>query len=163
MGIDVSTLAVKVCKVRGVEAARAMSITQADSRLGAFETIVMMGNNLGLFATRERARWLLRRFRRLTTERGRIIASSMDPYRTADPDHLKYHRGNRLRGRMPGQIHMRARYRTLATPWFDYLFMSPGELEGVVKGTGWHVVRILGDDGPQYVGVLEKDEELTLA
>ena len=159
MGIDVSTLAVKVCKLRGVEAARVMSVTQADSRLGAFETIVMMGGNLGLLASRERARWLLRRFRRLTTERGRIIASSIDPLQTNDPDHLRYHRRNRLRGRMPGQIRMRVRYRTLATPWFDYLIMSPGELEGVVKGTGWRVASILGDDGPQYVGVLEKDEE----
>jgi len=154
-GIDVSTLAVKVCKLRGVEDVRAMSVTQVDRRLGAFDTIVMMGGNLGLLAGRERARWLLRRFRRLTTERGRIIASSIDPLRTTDPDHLRYHRRNRLRERMPGQIHMRARYRTLATPWFDYLFMSPGELEGITNGTGWRVAQVQRDES-QYVAVLEK-------
>jgi SAM-dependent methyltransferase len=158
VGIDVSALAVKVCALRGVEVVRAMPVTQVDGRLGAFDTIVMMGNNLGLLASRERAGWLLRRFHRLTTERGRIIATSLDAARTMNPDHLSYQRTNRRRGRMPGQVRLRARYRTLATPWFDYLFMSPDELEAITQGTGWHVARLLMGDGPEYVALLEKGE-----
>lgn len=157
VGIDVSALAVKVCSLRGVEVVRAMPVTQVDGRLGTFDTIVMMGNNLGLLANRERAGWLLRRFHRLTTERGRIVATSLDHFRTTDPFHLRYQRRNRRRGRMPGQIRLRVRYRTLATPWFDYLFLSPGELEEVVRRTGWRIGRLQEDDGPQYVVLLEKD------
>lgn len=155
VGIDVSTLAVKVCALRGVTGTRVMSATQADRRLGAFDTIVMMGNNLGLLASPERARWLLRRFRRLTREGGRIVGTSSNPYQTDDPDHLRYHRLNRRRRRMGGQVRMRIRYRTLATPWFDYLFLSPEELGQIVNGTGWHLTRLMS--GSEYVAVLEKD------
>jgi SAM-dependent methyltransferase len=155
VGIDVSTLAVKVARIRGVRTARAMSVTQADRRLGSVDTIAMMGNNLGLLASRQRARWLLHRFHGLTTDRGRIVGLTIDPFRTSDPDHLEYHRLNRRRGRMPGQVRLRIRYRTYATPWFDYLFLSPDELDRIVAGTGWHVARIRTDE-PQYLAVLEK-------
>jgi hypothetical protein len=40
---------------------------------------------------------------------------------------------------MSGQIRMRARYKRFATPWFDYLMVSPQELETIVNGTGWRV------------------------
>jgi SAM-dependent methyltransferase len=158
VGIDVSALAVKACALRGVEVVRAMPVTQVDGRLSEFDTIVMLGNNMGLLASRERAGWLLRRFHRLTTERGRIVATSLDAARTTDPDHLSYQRTNRRRGRLPGQIRLRVRYRTLATPWFDYLFLSPDELEAITQGTGWQVARLLMGDGPEYVAVLEKGE-----
>lgn len=157
VAIDVSELAVKVAHLRGVRTARAMSVTQADRRLGSFDTLVMMGNNLGLLASRERAPWLLRRFHGLTTDRGRIVGSTLDPFQTSDPDHLEYHRLNKRRGRMPGQVRLRIRYRTYATPWFDYLFLSPDELDRIVAGTGWHVARMRTDE-PQYLAVLEKDK-----
>lgn len=84
-----------------------------------------MGNNLGLLASRGRARWLLRRFHRLTTEGGRIVAESLDQFQTTDPIHRSYQRTNRRRGRMPGQIRLRVRYRTLVTPWFDTCSCRP--------------------------------------
>ena len=63
IGIDNSPLAVKVARERGVQDARVLSITQASrNKLGQVDTIVMMGNNFGLFASPKRARWLLRRF-----------------------------------------------------------------------------------------------------
>jgi hypothetical protein len=58
---------------------------------------------------------------------------------------------------MPGQVRLRVRYRTFATPWFDYLFLSPDELGDIADGTGWRVARIVGDADPGYVAVLEKE------
>ncbi|NQT82293.1 class I SAM-dependent methyltransferase, partial [bacterium] len=49
LGIDLSPLAIMVCQLRGFKKARVMSITEVDSRLGTFDTIVMYGNNFGLF------------------------------------------------------------------------------------------------------------------
>jgi hypothetical protein len=57
---------------------------------------------------------------------------------------------------MSGQIRIRIRYRDLATPWFDYLFLSRPELEELVEGTGWLLARTIEDEGPIYVAVLEK-------
>ena len=159
-GIDLSPLAIKVCRLRGVKDAKVMSITEVGPALGTFDTIVMFGNNFGLFGSFRRARWLLRRFRNLTSPNARIIAQTMDPYETAQPGHKAYHRANRRRGRMGGQIRLRIRYKDSATPWFDYLLVSEKEMREIMDGTGWRVGRILrSKEGDlRYIAVLEKEK-----
>ena len=157
MGIDVSPLALEVCRQRGVQNVRLLSITQVNAGLGTFDTIVMLGNNFGLFGNFRRARWLLRRWQSMTSGDGRIITATLDPYQTTNPDHLAYHVLNRERGRMGGQARIRVRYRKSVGPWFDYLFVSREEMRDLVAGTGWHVARTLDGDGPNYIAILEKD------
>ncbi len=156
LGIDISPLAIKTARLRGLKRARVMSITRVDRSLGSFDTLVMFGNNFGLMANPRRARWLLRRFKRLTPADGRIIAQSLDVYATSEPGHLRYQRQNRRRGRMSGQIRLRIRYRDLATPFFDYLMVSKSEMEQILDGTGWRLTRTLDTGGPTYVAVIEK-------
>ena len=43
----------------------------------------------------------------------RLIAHGTDPYGTTDPVHVAYHRRNRDRGRLGGQLRLRLRYRLL--------------------------------------------------
>ena len=155
VGIDISPGAVEVCRRRGVLDARVCRIEDVDATLGMFDTIVMLGNNFGLFASRAKARRILRRFHTLTTDRGRIVAETRDIYDTEDPDHLAYHERNRRRARMAGQIRMRVRHRKLKTPWFDYLMVSREELEQLLAGTGWHLARTLDADD-MYIAVIEK-------
>jgi SAM-dependent methyltransferase len=161
VAIDVSPRAVEACRRQGVREARALSIDDVDERLGPLDTIVMFGNNFGLFRSRAAARRLLRRFHRLTGDDGRIVAESLDPYATDDQAHLSYQRRNRSRGRMPGQLRIRVRYRGYATKWFDYLIVSPKEMEGLLGGTGWRIGRLLSDeeseDDDHYVAVIEKE------
>ena len=45
-----------------------------------FDSILMTGNNFGLFCNPKKARRLLRRFHRMTTRGGRILAETKDPY-----------------------------------------------------------------------------------
>ena len=156
VAIDSSPGAVEVCRRRGVRDARLLRLEEVDGALGRFDTVVMYGNNLGLLSSRAKGRRLLRRLHGITTERGRILGEILDPYPGAAPIHLAYHQRNRKRGRMSGQIRIRIRYRDLATPWFDYLFLSRPELEELVEGTGWLVARTIDAEGPLYVAVLEK-------
>lgn len=156
VGIDISPGAVEACRRRGVQDVRLLGIDEVDENLGEFDTIVMYGNNFGLFGSPAKARRLLRRLHRLTSKRGRIVATSVHVYRTDDPTHLAYHEHNRRRGRMAGQLRLRVRFRDLATPWFDYLIVSQEEMEELVAKTGWHVRRFLDDEGPFYCAVLEK-------
>ena len=155
VGIDVSPGAIEVCRRRGVRDARLLGIEDVDESLGPLDTIVMLGNNFGLFGSAAKARRLLRRFHRLTTERGRIVAETRDVTQTDDPGHLAYQARNRERGRMSGQIRIRVRYRELATPWFDYLMVSPDELRELAEPAGWTVAHILESEDT-YVAVLEK-------
>ncbi len=142
VAIDVSPGAVEVCRRRGVRDARVCAFEEVGAELGTFDTVVMWGNNFGLFAGQRRARSMLARLRELTSERGRIVAETRDAYATDDPGHLAYHERNRSRGRMGGQLRLRVRHRSLATPWFDYLIVSPDELRELVDGTGWQVHRL---------------------
>jgi SAM-dependent methyltransferase len=143
VAIDISPLAVKTCLLRGVRDARICSITRVSRRLGHFDTIVMFGNNFGLFGNAHRARWLLRRFHSLTSPTARIVAESRDPYKTITADHRRYHELNRRRGRLAGQLRLRVRFGQARTPWFDYLIVSPREMRKIVEGTGWHVARLI--------------------
>jgi SAM-dependent methyltransferase len=155
VGIDISAGAVEVCRRRGVRDVRLCSVDDVDESLGIFDTTVMLGNNFGLFASAAKAKRLLRRFHRLTSERGRIVAATRDVYRTDDPAHLAYHERNRSRGRMSGQIRIRVRYRDHATPWFDYLMVSRPELEDLLDGTGWRLDRVLESDDT-YIAIIDK-------
>ena len=98
VGIDLSPLAVEVSRRRGVQDARELPVTRVGDELGRFDTIVMFGNNFGLMGSRRRAPWLLRRFRSMANEDARILAESVNPYKTDNPGHLAYHERNRRRG-----------------------------------------------------------------
>ena len=75
-----------------------------------------------------------------------------------DPDHLAYHEFNRERGRLPGALRIRVRYKRHATPWFDYLMVSPEELRAVVEPTVWELADVVAaDEGPQYYAELRKE------
>jgi len=97
----------------------------------------------------------------MTSDQGRIIAESRNPYDTDDPDHLAYHEANRRRARMSGQVRIRIRYRKFASLWFDYLLASPEEVSQIVQGTGWHLARVIPSGGPQYAVIIEKDAHTT--
>ena len=157
VAIDISPLAIEVCRRRGVRDARVCPFEQVDEALGRFDTLVMWGNNFGLFGSGPKAKRILRRLRRLTSDGARILAESRNPYGTEDPDHLAYHERNRTRGRMAGQLRLRIRHRGYATPWFDYLIVSPDELEKLLAGTGWRLARLVEGDADVYAAVIEKD------
>jgi cyclopropane fatty-acyl-phospholipid synthase-like methyltransferase len=102
LGIDLSPLAVRVCKLRGLKRVRALPAAKISQLDDKFDTILMFGNNFGLFGSYKRGRAMLRSFCKATSENARIIAESTDPYKTDNPIHLAYHRRNRRRGRMSG-------------------------------------------------------------
>ena len=133
-----------------------MSVTQITAKLGKFDTLLMMGNNFGLLGNLKRARWLLKRFQRITSEKGKIIAASIDPYKTNNPILLKYHKGNVKRNRMSGQVRIRVRHRKYTTPWFDFMFVSKDEMGKILQGSGWEVVRFIDSRGPNYIAIIEE-------
>jgi SAM-dependent methyltransferase len=156
VGIDLSPVAVEVSRRRGVRDARVLPVTKVGRSLGQFDTFVMFGNNFGLVGSHRRAPWLLRRFRSIASEGARILAESVDPYKTDRPEHLAFHERNRRHGRMGGQLRIRVRQGSSSTPWFDYLLASPEEMASLAEGTGWELVRVIDEGEHVYVGVLER-------
>ena len=147
----------KTAKARGVKGARLLPFEKIDQlRTGAFDTVVMFGNNFGLFGSRARAKRLLKQLHRITRPGAVLLAQSLDPYQTNTPAHLAYQRRNRRRGRMSGQIRIRIRFNEFVGPWFDYLLVSPAEMSAIVDGTGWEVDRFLVENDPRYAAVIRR-------
>lgn len=159
VGIDVSPLAIDVCRRRGLQDGRVMSVEEVDTSLGRFDTVLMLGNNLALLGSARGAKRILKRLSAVVVPGGSIIGNTLDPYMSGDPEHLAYHAENRSKGRMGGQVRMTVRYKQYKSPWFDYLFLSREELEGLLEGTGWRLKEVIAESGPGYTVRLERSEE----
>ncbi len=155
--IDNSPLAIKVCEKRGVKQAKVLSIEKIDTfKPNTFDTIIMFGNNFGLLGSFKKAKILLQKFHKITKPGAIILAESNDIYKTDDPAHLSYHKLNRKRGRMPGQLHIRIRFRNYVGNWFDYLLVSKNEMKEILKDTGWKVRTFIDSDKSSYIAIIEK-------
>jgi SAM-dependent methyltransferase len=156
--IDNSPGAIEVCKLRGLKNAIVRPIANVDEfETTSFDTILMLGNNFGLFGDEKNAKLILRKLSRITSSEAQIIAGTRNPYKTDNPEHLDYHEYNRQRGRMPGQVKMRVRYGKTIGEWFDYLFVSPEEMEEIVTDTAWHIKEFMGMGELNYFAIIGKN------
>ncbi len=155
VGLDVSPGTIEVATARGV---RATVCATVDSHAGAagegYDRFALLGNNVGLFESRERAPVFLGALAAMARPGAKIVAQGTDPYATQDDLHRTYHAHNRAAGRMGGQLRVRVRYRDLATGWFDYLLCTPDELASLVAGTEWQLEEIDDADAPFFVATL---------
>ncbi len=151
-GVDPSPGAVEVASARGVTAVVGTAERPPD---GPFDTVLLLGGNLGLLASADHARVVLTALATVTADGGRLLGTCLDPHRTDDEAHLAYHRWNRERGRLPGQTRMRVRDGAVATDWFDYLLVSPDELRPLLDGTPWRL-REVHEHGPAYAVHLDR-------
>jgi SAM-dependent methyltransferase len=152
-GLELSPGAAGVARERGIRVVEG-SIVAPPPGLGRFDTLLLLGNNLGLLGNATTAGRVLGNLADLATPGARVVGIGMDPYQTTVAEHLAYHDRNRHRGRYPGQIRMRVRDGLVATDWFDYLFLSLDEFTVVLADSPWQVDRIDTEDGPNYLAVL---------
>lgn len=157
-GIDNSEGALEVCRLRGLENTVLRPIGDVDKfEDDSFDTIIMFGNNFGLFGNAEKAKNILGKFSAITTPDAQIIVKTLNPYMTEDEAHLKYQERNKNLGRMTGQIKLRIRYKEFKGKWFEYLFVSPEEMEMIVSDTDWKVQAFFNAEEVDYFAVLEKE------
>ncbi len=158
VGVDASPTQVALARIRGLVLAYEASVRRLPRGLGTFDTVLMLGNNLGLPGDLPRTRRFLRELREITRKRARLIGNSRIPGTWSD-DHLPYVKRNLRRKRPPGLITLRVRYKGKVGDWFDLLLVSPEELARLAEGTGWELVRVIWEGGympGDYVGVLER-------
>jgi SAM-dependent methyltransferase len=151
VGLDPSRGAVEVARERGV-AAEPGSIAHPPEGIGAFDTLLLLGNNLGLLQGEQEAPAVLRHLASLARPGALVIGTGMDPA-SSDPDHTAYQDHNRARGRLPGQVRIRVRSGAWATDWFDYLLASPEELDRIVHPSPWRLETVQ-KQGRTYLAVL---------
>lgn len=154
VALDISPGAVEVCRRRGVRETFIGTVFQlADTDPEPFDTFLLCGNNYGLLESPDHAPRILGALARLAAPDAEIIGTCIDPFTTEDPLHLAYHALNRARGRLPAQLRLRSRWTDIASPWFDYLFVSVKGLEEMAEAAGWELVAY--EPGPRpYLAVL---------
>jgi SAM-dependent methyltransferase len=155
-GIDISPLAIQVAKARGLKKALVMALSDLGFPSDSFDTVLMLGNNFSLLGRPSAAKRMLKRMCNVTSRHARILAETLDPYRTSNPAHLRYHALNRAKGRMPGQTRIRVRYGPYTDSWMNLLFMSRNEMEEILEGTGWRIAKVLDEGASHYLAILEK-------
>lgn len=155
VALDISPGATEVCRRRSIhETYTGTVLDLADGEPEAFDTILLLGNNLGLLESKDHAPKFLNALARLSRPGTEIIGTCRDPFDTDDPLHLQYHQLNHQRGRLPGQLKLRTRWANVASPWFDYLLLPIAELEVIAAESGWELVD--HRPGQPYVAVLKR-------
>lgn len=136
-GIDSSATLVDLARERGVRDVRQVdACRRLPFKGGAFDTVVLFGNNLGICGTLPLFRRMLRELHRVTSADGRILATTATP-NASDPAWWSYLANNIAKKRPPGQVRMRLLFNGKKGPWFDLLLFSPTDLLRVASTEGW--------------------------
>jgi len=152
-GLEPSPGAATVARERGITVIET-TVEALDPASGPFDTFLMLANNLALLGSPEHAPGVLAVLAAAARPGARILGSCRGPLDTDSPEHKRYQERNRADGRMPGHLRLRIRDRGLATDWFDYLFLTPDELAGIVVGSPWRLVDVISDGASSYLAEL---------
>lgn len=158
--LDSSRLVATIASARGVRDVRVASACNSlPFRDGEFDTALLFGNNLGLCGSPLQVRRMLRQLHRITSSRGRILATTRAPGTSDAVDRAYLHR-NIVQGRAVGQMRLRLEFERICGAWFDLLLLSPTDLMQLVLKEGWNLAQLF--TGPDlelgYSVVLEKNE-----
>ena len=155
--IDVSSRMVELAHERGVKDVRTADVcSRLPFRDGEFDTVILFGNNLGLGGSVSRFRRMLRELHRITSSRGRILATTRQPS-TTNPVHRVYLYLNLARGRAIGQMRLRLIFNDRRGPWFDLLLLGPTDLMHLACKEGWELAKVMTTNLEQgYAAVLQK-------
>ncbi|MEO9181028.1 MAG: methyltransferase domain-containing protein [Acidimicrobiales bacterium] len=157
VGIDSSPLAIKAAQLHGVQKTRINTVDRLVNSVHEFDTLILFGNNLGVFGTPQRARRILMSWAKKLPPGARVLIESTNPSSNGVPViDREYCRRNREKGRAIGQCRLRVWYDRSPSEWFSWFFASQTELKKLMRGTGWTLHTLLsGSPDEPYVAVFE--------
>ncbi len=156
VGLDASPEAARAAALRGLDEVWTGRLEEVGGRLGEFDTLILFGNNVGIFESPEGVRAALTWLGGCCRPGTRVLAESTSPHFAGAPGlDRRYVRSNVERGLAPGHLRVRYHYDGAVGPWFTWVFLALGELRAALAGTGWRVegVERSGVSDP-YVAVL---------
>ena len=136
--IDISPSAIALMKIRGVKNVYLMDLRALKFQNNYFDSVLIMAGDLGLAGSVKDSKKLLRDLYKITSSKGRIIATIKNPY-----------------GEM-AKVKARIKYKNETGDWFSILMISPQKLKNLARGTGWVVSTIVEGDNGLYGALLEK-------
>jgi len=158
IGIDESPLAIRAARHFGVADVRRTTVDQLTKEIETFDSVILYGNNFGLFRNPDRARRILTAWAKRASPGTRIFAESTNAYTGGAPIvDRRYYRRNKTLGLAPGTARFRVHFKEFRGPQLTWLFVSQREMRHIVRGTGWSMDHVLADSLTEpYVAVLER-------
>lgn len=156
VGLDASPTQVALARIRGVHEVYLGEVRRIPKGLGKFDSVLLLGNNLGLAGDVPHMRQFLRDLKPTMRRGGRLIGHGRLPG-TWSVDHLPYVKRNIARRRPAGLLTLRVRYKGRVGDWFNLLLMSPEDLARIAHESGWELRRVIWGGGyapGDYIAVL---------
>lgn len=145
LGIDSSPGAIWVCKHRGLEPVRCVSIDTFAGVPGSFDIVLLLGHNLGIGATPSGVQHLLATAATLLREGGLLLANSIDIRRSSDAYARNRAAYNAQGDRHPGQTTYQVSLGPSLEQTFHWIHVSAAECNDWARATGL-VERVLVRD-----------------
>lgn len=156
-GIDSSPQVAAIASARGVRNVHVASVCKRlPFQSGAYDTILLFGNNLGICGSHEGVAKMLRELARVTKPNARILTTTRNPG-TFDAKHRAYWNKELAAGNEFGVARYCIEFEG-KKKWVSLLLLAPSELMELAWKTGWQVQGIFGDGHADegYAAVLEK-------
>ncbi len=156
VGFDIINYAVKIAKLHGLDYCVQGDAGFLPFKENTFDTVLLLGNGLGLLGTIDKTIGLLSRINRISKKDGVLIASSTDPENTDNPLHKKYHEENRKKNLPPGQLKIYIEYKGKRGKWFNLLLMDSKLAKELGEKSGWVAIDLFEPAPPHFVIVFRK-------
>jgi len=149
VAIDVSPLAVSLCRMRGVRGARVCDVMRLDSAdvLGRFDTLFFGMQTIGVAGGVETLGRLLERLKGLLAPGAEIVVDSSELREAWEGDESDA-TPNR------GEIVLSTRYRGWRGEPFPWLYLSEADLRGVAERAGFEMETLGRVDSGEFLAAL---------
>lgn len=165
VAIDQSHQAIDICEDRGIDSCCVMDMTDLQFEDDSFDTILVVGNIIGLGGSLADIAGYFDEFDRITTDRGRVITDSQNPFPDGVDDST-YFRENQIDDRDASTIRFRVQYRDMVEDWLEIAMLGEDELATLLEDTPWSVSETIETDPGEgwysvamqwYFAVLDKE------
>ncbi len=142
LGIDISPLSVKVARARGARA-ELMDVFQMTLPRGSFDTVLLMGNNIGMVGGPEPTLRMLRILREMARDDGLLICGFVPCLVCpGDSEGLRW---------VESQI--RIEFKGRVGPWFRWAVYHPETVAELCRRAGWEPIRMIEGDALHHYAV----------
>jgi 2-polyprenyl-3-methyl-5-hydroxy-6-metoxy-1,4-benzoquinol methylase len=141
--IDICPQAVQIMRERGIKDARQQDFFQFESE--KFDTILMLGLNIGICETLGGVKELLQRCERLLLPGGQLLVNSVKEKGSENSQNLKGY---------PGELEFRLSFEGNIGPWMLWLHVDFETLTSQVLECGWSADKIIGTEEGEYLARL---------
>lgn len=141
--IDICPQAIHIMKERGIKDAKQQDFLQFDGKY--FDTIFMLGHNIGMCETLKGIKGLLHRCEKLLRPGGQLLVNSVKEPDSANSSNPKGY---------PGELEFRLSFEGNVGPWMRWLHVDFETLSSKALEYGWSAEKLIEDSDGGFLARL---------